>query len=141
MFPRKKFALTAGGLLSAAIAVACTTAQAAPDRAANSEARMQKLLEGKVAGPAEDCLPTYRTADMVTIDDRTILFRDGSSRVYVNHPRDTCSGLSTGWYTLVTRGFAGARLCRGDIAHVTDIRNGAVVGGCVLGDFVPYTRP
>ena len=122
--------------------VACTTtaAEQQPFRSVKSQQQFDKLLAGKVAGAPVSCLPTFRQNDMVVIDERTVAFRDGSSRVYVNTLNGSCSNLG-GSYALVTRGFGGGQLCRGDIGQVVDLTNRMTVGSCVFGDFVPYTRP
>ena len=113
----------------------------APVRTADKQREFQLALQGKVAQKPVSCLPSYRSGDMRTIDDNTILFRDGANRVYVNNMQGGCSSLSRGNYTLVTRSFGGSGLCRGDIAHVVDLLNGMQVGSCVFGDFTPYVRP
>ena len=77
---------------------------------------------------------------MVVVDENTIAFRNGSSRVYVNHMQGGCNNLG-GPYALVTHTFGGAQLCRGDIGQVVDVTNRFTVGSCVFGDFIPYTRP
>jgi hypothetical protein len=77
---------------------------------------------------------------MVVIDEQTIAFRQGSSRVYVNHMQGGCTNLG-GSNALVTKTFGTAQLCRGDIAQVVDLQNHFTVGSCVFGDFVPYTKP
>ena len=132
-------------LISALIAgvalASCTTGPPAPTRTAQKEQEYQQLLNGKVAQATISCLPHYRSGDMRVIDDNTILFRDGSSRVYVNHMQGGCTNLSSGTNALVTHQFGTADLCRGDIARVVDTLNGFTVGSCVFGDFVPYTRP
>jgi len=122
--------------------VACTTtaAQQQPMRSAQSQQQYDQLLAGKVAGAPLSCLPGFRSQDMVVIDERTVAFRDGSSRVYVNHMQGGCSNLG-GPYALVTRTFGGGQLCRGDIGQVVDLTNHFTVGSCVFGDFVPYVRP
>src|SRR5215213_4961734 len=128
-------------LLVAAAIIGCTTTSAQePIRTAAKQRQFDQLLAGKVAGPPVSCLPTFRQDDMVVIDDRTIAFRQGSSRTYVNHMQGGCSNLGGG-YALVTRTFGGGQLCRGDIAQVVDLTNRITVGSCVFGDFVPYTRP
>ena len=122
--------------------VACTTtaAQQQPMRSVQSQQQYDRLLSGKVAGAPLSCLPGFRSQDMVVIDERTVAFRDGSSRVYVNHMQGGCSNLG-GPYALVTRTFGGGQLCRGDIGQVVDLTNHFTVGSCVFGDFVPYVRP
>lgn len=128
-------------LLLAGAALASCAAAPQPGRSAKAESRFQELLAGKVAGPAMSCLPSYRTSDMVVIDDQTVAFRDGSRRVWLADLRQGCSNLGSGFYALVTRQFGGGGLCSGDIAHVTDLTSGFTVGSCVFGDFVPYVRP
>ena len=46
-------------------------AAAPATRSAEAEAEFQKLIAGKVAGQPIGCLPSYRSNDMVTIDDNT----------------------------------------------------------------------
>jgi hypothetical protein len=122
--------------------VACTTtaAQQQPLRSAAKQQEFDRLLAGKVAGRPQSCLPHYSSNDMVVIDERTIAFRDGNRRVYINHMMGGCSNLG-GPYALVTRQFGSADLCRGDIGQVVDLTNHFTVGSCVFGDFIPYTRP
>ena len=122
--------------------VACTTtsAQQPPYRSAAKQVQFDRMLAGKVAGPPQNCLPHYRSNDMVVIDDSTIAFRDGSRRVYVNHMMGGCSNLGGG-YALVTKQYGSPDLCRGDIGQVVDLTNHMTVGSCVFGDFIPYLRP
>lgn len=121
-------------LMSAALA-GCAT-QPAPERSAQAAAEFQRLTAGKVAGEPVSCLAPYRSGDMVTIDDNTVVFKDGRT-AYVNHMNGGCSGLGSGFYALVTRS-NGSGLCRGDIAHVVDPTSGFTVGSCAVGDFIPY---
>lgn len=124
-------------------AAACSTAAPLPEqRSARAEERLAKELAGRVAGVPVSCLPTYRSNDMIAIDDSTILFRDGTTRIWRNDVQGGgCNLLGAGGYTLVTRTSGGIGLCRGDIGQVMDLRSGTTVGSCVMGDFVPYTRP
>ena len=127
-------------VLAATALTACTTApQPAPMRTAEAQEHLNKLLAGKTAGKPLSCLPSWRSGNMVVIDDNTVAFRDSGSRVYVNNFRNDCPRLGTGWYALVTRS-TGTSLCSGEIAQVVDTSNGITVGSCVLGEFVPYTR-
>ena len=125
------FATSAIGL------AACATAMSQPEqRSAKAQATYDRMLAGKVAGRAENCLPLQRSNDMVVIDDDTILYRNGRT-TYVNKPLGSCNLLGRGSYALVTRS-VGSQLCRGDIGTVTDMTSGMTVGSCALGDFVPY---
>ena len=127
-------------LIGAAIVGCTTTAAQQPIRTVKAQQQYDRLLAGKVAGPPQSCLPTYHQDDMVVIDENTVAFRQGSSRVYVNHMQGGCSNLG-GPYALVTKQFGSAQLCRGDIGQVVDLTNHFTVGSCVFGDFIPYTRP
>ena len=132
---------TLGFVLASAAALAgCTTAPPQP-RSAAAQQHLQQLLAGKAPGVSQSCLPSYRTsADMVIIDDTTVLFRDGARRVWRSEMRGQCNLLDSGHYTLVTRMFGGHGPCGGDIAQLVDLTSGITVGSCVWGDFVPYTR-
>lgn len=123
-------------LIAAAALTGCMTQPQPPTRSAEGQAEFLKLTAGKVAGQPVTCLPSYQRNDMVTIDDGTVAFRNGRT-VYVNKLLGECSGLDSGFYTLVTTS-SGSGLCRGDIARVTDIRTGMMAGSCAIGDFVPY---
>lgn len=125
-------------LLAAAALSSCATQPPAPTRTAEAQAEFVKLTADRVPGAPISCLPSYRAGHMTPIDDSTVVFKDGS-RVYVNHLIGECSSLKNGFYTLVTRS-SGPGLCRGDIAHVADVRTGITVGSCAIGDWVPYSR-
>lgn len=128
-------------LMAGAVLASCTTGPPQPPmRTAQNQQEYQRLLLGKVPQSPVSCLPHYRSGDMRTIDDETILFKDGAYRTYVAHMQGGCNGLANGHYALVTRQFGSSDLCRGDIARVVDLQNGFQVGSCVWGDFVPYVQ-
>jgi hypothetical protein len=128
-------------LLAGAVLASCMAVPPAPTRTAEGERDYQLALQGKVPQPPISCLPSYRAGDMKTIDESTILFRQGSSRAWVAHMEGPCTGLGSGHYALVTHQFGGQGMCRGDIAQVVDTLNRIPVGSCVFGDFTPYVRP
>ena len=131
-------------LVLGAMAASCTTAPPPPPmRTAKGEEQLQELLAGKVAQPAVNCLPYYRSnsGDMTVIDDSTVAFRTGPSRVYVARMAGGCTNLASGGpYALVTRQMSTNSLCHGDIAEVVDTMAHVTVGSCVFGDFGPYVR-
>jgi hypothetical protein len=127
-------------LLLGATLVSCTAAPPDPAVSARAAQRYQELVGGKVAGPAQGCLPLLPTrGDMVVIDDQTVIFKGSGGRVYVNHLSPGCTGVGQG-NALVTRQ-TGSTLCRGDIAQVQNFTSGITVGSCTLGDFIPYGPP
>ena len=124
-----------------ALTASCATAPEPQRRNAASEQHLQQLLAGKTPGETRSCLPTYRSGDMVVIDEDTVLFRDGASRVWRSELRRACPLLASGHYTLVTKSFGGQGLCGGDIVHLADTSTGSTVGSCVWGDFTLYSAP
>ncbi|HEV2595685.1 MAG TPA: hypothetical protein VGU01_10840 [Sphingomicrobium sp.] len=128
-------------VLAGATLASCTAVPPAPTRTPESQRDYVLALQGKVPLPPVSCLPNYQAGDMKTIDDNTILFRQGSSRVWVAHMEGPCTGLGSGHYALVTHQYGGQGLCRGDIAQVVDTLIRMPVGSCVFGDFTPFVRP
>jgi hypothetical protein len=126
-------------LLAVAGALAGCSTYANRTEAERSAAQLQRELAGKVAGAPVRCLPTYRTRDMVAVDDNVVLFRDGRT-TYVNRMKGGCYALGSPGYALVTKSIGGYGLCRGDIAQVVDTTSRMLAGSCSFGDFVPYTR-
>ncbi|WP_205479667.1 hypothetical protein [Sphingomonas arenae] len=126
--------------LLASVAACAASANDQP-RSAKAQQELDRYLTGKVAGSPQTCLPTFRRDDMVVIDEKTILFRDGSRRVWRNDPAGGCIGLGRPGVAMVTRTFGSGELCRGEIVRMTDLTNGITVGSCSLSDFVPYTTP
>jgi hypothetical protein len=130
---------------SFALVLAAAVGACAPvlpvERTPQAEAHLQQLLTGRVPGPPVSCLPDYRSNDMVVIDDSTVLFRDGRTVYRNDFQGGACNHLCSAFYALLTRRFGGVGLCRGDIAQVIDTGTGMTVGSCVVGDFIPYTKP
>ena len=127
-------------LIGSGLVACATTAAEEPTRSAKAQKEYEQLVAGKVAGAPVSCLASYNQNDMVVIDERTVAFRQGRSRVYVNHMQGSCTNLG-GPYALVTKTFGTAQLCRGDIGQVVDLTSHFTVGSCVFGDFVPYSKP
>ena len=130
-------------LVMAGALAGCTTAPPPPTDLAQGEAKLQKIIQGRVAGAPVDCMPSYnaRHAETKVIDNQTVAFRVVGGPVYVNHLQaGSCSGLDSNFYQFVTKSYGANGLCRGDQAQVVDRRNGVNVGSCVIGQFTPYTR-
>ena len=123
----------------AAILAACSTAPAQQSRSPQASRELADALAGRVAGPPQRCITTYRTTSVHPIDDWTILYDQGST-IYVQNPRGGCPGVGRGNDILVTRQTS-TQICDGDIARTVDLTSRVEGGGCVFGPFVPYTRP
>src|SRR5688572_33279835 len=127
-------------LLTAAALTGCATQPPPATQMAESQAKLQELTAGKVAGPAISCLPpSARSRNLEVIDDRTFAYVDSSSRVYVNHVRGECSNLWSGFYTLVVSS-SGSGTFSGDIAYVAYVRIVITSVSCALCVFVLYIR-
>jgi len=126
------------------LGIALTVVGAAPPqpvpRTPEAQAKLDKYLAGRVAGAPERCLKGYKTHDPIGIDDGTMLFRDGPrtwrNELTAGHRCDEF-GLNR---MLVTEN-KNIQLCSGDTTWIVDTKSGEGVGTCILGPFVPYTRP
>ena len=105
-------------------------------QAAKAAARLEKQLAGKTAGKPQNCIRLRDAQGTESIGDHTLLFRASRKLVYRTETSGSCRGIGSG-YALITRTFSGD-LCRGDIAHSTDLVSGSSGGHCSMGAFVPY---
>ena len=128
-------------LLAAAVAGCATNAPNYGERSPEAQQLLASYLDGKTPGPAQSCLPHYRTDDQIAVDEQTILYRDGSNRVWRTEMNGPCIGLGRPGTAILVRTSSGIGLCRGEIAEVVDTSTGMTVGSCSFGDFVLYTGP
>ena len=103
------------------------------------EARLEKLLQGRVAGKPVNCINSRDIRSTQIIDRTAIVYRVGS-KLYVNRPRSGASSLDRD-DILVTRQFGGtSQLCRIDMVQLIDRAALFPTGFVALGEFVPYSR-
>lgn len=127
-------------LFALTLLAGCAASYPPEQRSMKAEDQLRANLAGRIAGPPQNCISTFRSNDMTVIDNQTLLFRDGAT-VWLNNTAGGCAPLADGGYTLVTENF-GSALCRGTIARVvSQDSNRVVMGNCVMGDFIPYRRP
>jgi hypothetical protein len=122
--------------LIAAAALAATPAAAAekPD----PEARLARLLEGRVAGEPQKCITLSNVSSSQVIDETAIVYRIGST-LWVNRPEGGAESLDDD-DILVTRTI-GSQLCNIDTIELRDRSSRMYAGFVSLGDFIPYRRP
>jgi hypothetical protein len=111
----------------------------APDtiaRTPEAEAKLDKLLAGRVAGEPRKCLPVYHTNDPIGIDDNTLLFRDGP-RIWRTELSASLECGKIGKQSFLITESVANRICSGD---QIDFSDGGIRGACVIGDFVPYDK-
>ena len=100
------------------------------------EIRLEKMLEGRIAGEPQSCIRNFPTDDLTIIDGTALVYKVGGT-LYVNIPRNAED--VDHWDTLVTR-TSTSQLCRQDIVTTVDLPSGMYTGNIMLGDFVPYRR-
>ena len=110
-----------------------------PARSPEAQAKLDKWLGGRVAGQGRNCLPADKANSPIGIDDHTMLFRDGP-RIWRNELKagQNCGDLGARRALMATN--RSMRLCSSDTVHIIDLNDGSGVGGCMLGEFVPYTK-
>lgn len=104
---------------------------------AKGEAKLAKMLEGRVAGKPVKCLSSNRIQSSTVIDKTAIVYRVGS-KLYVNRPRSGAESLDDS-DILVTK-TNGTQLCNIDKVDLVDRSSRSWNGFVLLHDFVPYER-
>jgi hypothetical protein len=131
----KKFAMKLGlALAGATLLVGAGVAQAKPRM--TGEARLAKLLEGRVPGNPVSCI-SQTDRDSVQIIDKTALVYGSGPTIYVNRPRHP--GDLDSDDILVTR-LHSSQLCKLDAVRLHDRGSQMFTGFVTLEDFVPYRR-
>ncbi len=101
------------------------------------EAKLARMLEGRVAGEPQNCIPMRPHADL-TVIDRTALVYEVGQTLYVNVTRDPRRLDDND--TLVRRTSIPNRLCSTEIITKIDRFHGAYTGNVSLGEFIPYRK-
>lgn len=104
---------------------------------AKGEARLARMLEGRVPGKPVQCifLPQIRNTQIIS---GTAIVYDAGRTIYVNRPASGARWLSQG-DVLVTKPHAN-QLCNVDIVRLLDQGTHFQRGSVGLGDFVPYKK-
>ncbi len=111
-----------------------TAETAAPSE---GEARLAKLLDGRVAGEPVRCIRTLPSQRMQTIERTAYVYGSGRT-IYVQRTRNP-EQISTN-DALITNRVNGSQLCRLDQVTTVDRVLGFFTGAVFFEDFVPYTR-
>jgi hypothetical protein len=122
----------------AAVTIALFAAgSAAPAPNEQDEAKLTRMLHGRMAGKPLDCL-TLRYTRSSSVIERTAIVFEGADTLYVNRPASGAESLSE-LRTLFTRSMTG-ELCRGEAVGLVDTSTGVETDGIILGQFVPYRK-
>ena len=101
------------------------------------EAKLAKMLDGRVAGEAQSCIRVTPNYDLTVIDGTALVYKSGRT-LYVNVPRNARSLDDRD--TLVRRTSFGSRICSSDIITTVDQNVGHYTGNINLGEFIPYRK-
>ena len=129
----KKIATAFAGV---ALALTATTAASAETRVERGEARLAKMLEGRVAGEPVNCISTFRSNDLQVIEKVGVVY-DAGDTVYVSRPSNP---EALGAFDVPVFRRMGSQLCSTDQVRTIDRTGGFVTGVVFLGEFVPYTK-
>jgi hypothetical protein len=93
---------------------------------------------GRIAQAPRTCISTFGSENLRPLDRATLAFGSGRT-IYINRLAAECPGLEP-LNTLIVEA-QGSQYCRGD--RVRGLEPGGLIPGptCILGDWVPYTRP
>ena len=127
---------TIAAVLAAASVLSLSVAAEARPKIA-PEAKLAKMLDGRVAGEPRDCifLPSIRGSRIV---DKTAIVYDAGRTLWVNRPRSGAESLDDD-DILVTR-LHSSSLCSIDIVELQDRYSNFYSGFVGLGEFVPYRK-
>jgi hypothetical protein len=118
------------------LALAGSAAQAKQTTAEKGEARLAKMLEGRVAGEPRNCITSYNSRNVQVID-RTAIVYDAGKTVWVARPQNP--RMLDKFDVLVIQRH-GSQLCANDTMRTIDPTSGFNTGAVFLENFVPYTR-
>jgi hypothetical protein len=93
----------------------------------------------QVSGPPVHCVPTFDQRNFrVSENDRSTLVYGTGRTIWVNRLGPSCR---ISWNDIPVFEVTGSSYCRGDIVRTIDQSSHIPGPGCVLNDFVPYTKP
>ena len=101
------------------------------------EDQLAKLLEGRVAGKPQNCIPLSTTQSSQIIDKTAIVYRVGST-LWVNRPKGGAESLDDD--DILVLKTSGSQLCSIDTLELHDRSSHMYSGFVSLGEFVPYRR-
>ena len=106
--------MTLSKLIPAAFAIAALASGVPAAANKSGEAKLAKMLEGRVAGKPVRCLDSSQRRNMEVVDRTALVFRDGST-LYVNRP----SGVQLlTWSDVPVFKVFGDQVCKNDIVHL-----------------------
>jgi hypothetical protein len=123
-------------LFIAAALAAVPAATSAREKLA-PEDQLAKLLDGRVAGEPQDCLPLTSLGSSRIIDKTAIVYGNGGT-LWVNRPKGGAESLDDD--DILVLKTTGSQLCSIDTIELHDRTSHMYSGFVSLGKFVPYRR-
>ena len=122
----------------AALAVVASAMPAQAKERLTGEAKLAKMLDGRVAGKPVDCVTLTQIRSTEIIDRTAIVYTTNNGTMYVNQPSG--ANFLDDDDILVSEPRNG-QACRIDIVRLIDRGSRMSSGSVGLNDFVPYARP
>jgi hypothetical protein len=116
--------------------IASVPAYAGQATAEKGEAKLAKMLEGRVAGKPVNCISGYNSSDMQVIDETAIVYKQGGT-IYVARPTNPSSLRKN---DILVSKRTGSQVCVNDSMHMVDQTGGFMTSVVFLDKFVPYTK-
>jgi hypothetical protein len=123
-------------LIAAAVLALAGTAANSADRTEKNEARLEKMLEGRIAGEPVTCIPAIKGNRLEVIEGVAMVYKSGDI-LYVARPTDP---KSLGRDDILVIDRFGSQVCYNDIVRTVDRTGGYFTGVVFLGKFVPYRK-
>ncbi|TKD51793.1 hypothetical protein [Sphingomonas baiyangensis] len=129
--------------LAALCCVLASGCAASPQQQALSAERAERALaavtEGRVAGPAETCIPATNINGPQIVAPDKLIYRENARRVWISTAIG-CPSLNAN--SIVVARVFGAQICRNDLFQTLPRGGGSIPSAaCRFGDFVPWERP
>jgi hypothetical protein len=119
-----------------ALAGAVHSADKVDKKTEKNEVRLEKMLEGRMAGEPVSCIPMLQSSRLEVIDGVALVYDSGDT-LYVGRPTDPTM---LGHDDIVVIDRFGGQLCNTDIVRTIDRHGGFMTGVVFLKKFVPYKK-
>ncbi len=126
----------ATALAGSAIALTATGPATAETLAEKGEAKLARMLDGRVAGEPVNCINTMRSSRLEVIEHVGLVYNAGDT-IYVARPTDP---KSLGRMDVLVIDRFGSQLCNTDLIRTVDRYQGSLTGVVFIDEFVPYRR-
>ena len=132
-------ALLAPALLGLATLALPATAMADKSPPVSGDEKLAKMLAGRTAGKAEDCINQQLVRNTRIINRTAIVYEMNNGTYYVNRPTSGANFLRDD--LILVTSTHNMQLCSIDVVRLVENGQGMSMGSVGLGKFIPYNRP